>query len=140
MLPPNGEERRRIISNYAHIDISVDNLVEYTLGLSRAELAHYCREALMSLHSRRGSGAGGNNDFLSYLKEKLQSSTPESLKHGVNADFVDMKVFSARDLQQLYPIQNPEKKNRVLNWPPSEMTISRACHPKKMAESRTCHP
>ena len=30
--------------------------------------------------------------------------------------------------------QNPEK-NRVLNWPPSEMTKSRTCHPKKMEES-----
>ena len=28
-----------------------------------------------------------------------------------------------------------QKKNRVLNWPPSEMTKSRTCHPKKMAES-----
>ena len=30
-----------------------------------------------------------------------------------------------------------QKKNRVLNWPPSEMTKSRTCHPKKMAESPT---
>ena len=26
---------------------------------------------------------------------------------------------------------------KVLNWPPPEMTKSRICHPKKMAESRT---
>ena len=32
--------------------------------------------------------------------------------------------------------QNPEKY-RVLNWPPSEITKSRTCHPPKMAESPT---
>ncbi|MGK3752752.1 MAG: SpoVK/Ycf46/Vps4 family AAA+-type ATPase [Bacillariaceae sp.] len=119
MLPPNEEQRKGIISNYhigeehdeaQHIgrsDISVANLVECTIGLSRAELSHYCREALMSLQSRQESGAD-TNDFLSFLKQKLQSATPESLKQGVNDDFVDMKVFSARDLQKLYPIRNPE--------------------------------
>ena len=30
-----------------------------------------------------------------------------------------------------------QEKNRVLNWPPSKMTTSRTCHPKKMAESTT---
>ena len=30
-----------------------------------------------------------------------------------------------------------QKKTRVLNWPPSEMTKSRICHPKQMAESPT---
>ena len=32
--------------------------------------------------------------------------------------------------------QNPTK-NKVLNWPPSEMIKSRTCHPKKMAEFPT---
>ena len=114
LLPPNKEERRRIVSNYVGIDISGDNLAEFTLGLSRAELAHHCRQALITLHSRKGEDIDTNN-FLIYLKEKLQSSTPESLKHGVNADFVDMRVLSGRDLQQLYPIQNPE--NPVLDLP-----------------------
>ena len=118
MLPPNEKERRGIISNY-HIgehdeaqrigcsDTSVENLVECTIGLSRAELSHYCREALIALQSKQESGAD-TNDFLSFLKQRLQSATPESLKQGVNDDFVDMKVFSARDLQKLYPIRNRE--------------------------------
>ena len=29
------------------------------------------------------------------------------------------------------------RKNRVLNWPPSEMTMSMTCHPQKIAESPT---
>lgn len=116
LLQPNKEERKNIIYNYIvehdvqHIgcsDISVVTLVECTLGLSRAELSHYCREALISLQSRRES-SGDTNNFLFFLKQKLQSSTPESLKYGVNEDFVDMKVFSARDLQKLYPIHNQE--------------------------------
>uniref|UniRef100_A0A7S4ABP0 AAA+ ATPase domain-containing protein n=1 Tax=Pseudo-nitzschia australis TaxID=44445 RepID=A0A7S4ABP0_9STRA len=114
LLHPNKEERKLIISNYSHSDVSVDNLAECTLGFSRAEIAHHCRQALSTLHSRRRKDNGAH-DFVRYLKEKLQSSTPESLKNGVNADFVEMKVFSARDLQQLYPIQNPE--NPVADLP-----------------------
>jgi len=123
LLQPNKEERKNIISYYIaehdvqHIgcsDISVVTLVECTLGLSRAELSHYCREALISLQSRRES-SGDTNNFLGFLKQKLQSSTPESLKYGVNEDFVDMKVFSARDLQKLYPIHNQE--NPIANLP-----------------------
>ena len=28
-------------------------------------------------------------------------------------------------------------KFRVMNWPPSEMTESKTCHPQKLAQSRT---
>ena len=114
LLPPNKEERRRIISNYVDMDTSMESFADYTLGLSRAEIAHHCRETLLTLHSRNNQDSG-TKDFLFYLKEKLQSSTPESLKHGVNADFVDMRVLSARDLQKLYPIRNP--KNPALDLP-----------------------
>lgn len=107
LLPPNKEERRQIISNIFGVNSSIDTLVDYTLGLSRAELAHYCRQALLELHSRKRENIG-NNDFVTYLKRALQSSTPESLRSGVNADFVDMRVYSARDLQKLYPIRNTE--------------------------------
>ena len=97
------------------MDASVESFAEYTLGLSRAEIAHHYRQALVTLHSIRQDGDTDSKDFLFYLKEKLQSSTPESLKHGVNADFVDMTVLSARDLQQLHPIKNP--KNPLLDLP-----------------------
>jgi SpoVK/Ycf46/Vps4 family AAA+-type ATPase len=108
LLPPDKDERRQIISSYVDIvDVPLQSLVECTVGLSRAELAHHCREALSTLHSEKRENTD-TSDFFGYLKEKVQSSTPESLKHGVNADFVDMNVLSARDLQQLYPIQNPE--------------------------------
>ena len=36
-----------------------------------------------------------------------------------------------------FPMCQNRRKNRVRNWPPSEMTESRTCHPQKMAESRT---
>ncbi len=107
LLPPNGDERQEIICNFVGLDTdSVKEFADYTLGLSRAEIAHHCREALGSLHSRNESM--DRKDFLNILKGKLQSSTPESLKNGVNADFVDMRVLSARDLQQQYPIRNPQ--------------------------------
>ena len=32
-------------------------------------------------------------------------------------------------------VPKSRKKTRVLNWPPSEMTKFRTCHPQKMAES-----
>ena len=35
-----------------------------------------------------------------------------------------------------FPFRNPEKP-RILNWPPSEITKSRTCHPPKMVKSRT---
>ena len=31
------------------------------------------------------------------------------------------------------------EKNRVLKWPPSEMTESRTCHFQKLSESTACH-
>ncbi len=114
LLPPNKEERRKIISNYVDVDAPVESFADYALGLSRAEIGHHCREALISLHSIKHDDTD-TKDFLFYLKEKLQSSTPESLKHGANADFVDMTVLSARDLQQLHPIENP--KNPVMDLP-----------------------
>ena len=114
LLPPNKEERRKIISHYVDVDASVESFADYTLGLSRAEIAHHCREALVTLHSISNDNSN-TKDFLFYLKEKLQSSTPESLKHGVNADFVDMRVLSARDLRLLHPIDNP--KNPILDLP-----------------------
>ena len=114
---PNESERERMISKicddhcsqpqYRPNDVSVESLVECTLGLSWAELAHYCQNAIISLRMKRKDGAN-TNDISTFLKHQLQSSKPESLKCGVNEDFVDMKVFSARDLQRMYPIYNQE--------------------------------
>jgi hypothetical protein len=44
---------------------------------------------------------------LEAMKQTLQSSIPASLKNveGSSNDFVEMKVFTARDLQKLYPVQ-----------------------------------
>mmetsp|Transcript_10799 Transcript_10799/g.27341 ORF Transcript_10799/g.27341 Transcript_10799/m.27341 type:complete len:802 (-) Transcript_10799:1053-3458(-) len=100
LLPPNKEERTKIIRNYINSN-AIETFVDYTLGLSRAEIAHHCREAALAAINSR-------SDFLTCLKEKLQSSTPESLKNGVNADFVDITVLSARDLQLKYPIRNTQ--------------------------------
>ena len=47
------------------------------------------------------------------------------------------RVFDPSGHPQISRIQ---KKNRVLNWPLSEVAKSRTCYPQKMAESRICHP
>jgi SpoVK/Ycf46/Vps4 family AAA+-type ATPase len=120
---PNDVERNDIIASCItdgddlrrnSLDQStLANLVECTSGFGRAELSQCCRQALLAAPST------GTNiraaDFLARLKARLQSSTPESVKSGLNSDFVDLRVFSGRDLQQLYPILNP--KNPILDLP-----------------------
>ncbi|VEU38862.1 unnamed protein product [Pseudo-nitzschia multistriata] len=113
LLHPDKEERKQIISDYAGGNNFVDNLVDCTAGFSRAEISHHCRQALSALHAR-GLEDSETSDFATYLKEKLQSSTPESLKTGTNADFVDMRVFSARDLRKLYPIRDAKRPDADL--------------------------
>ena len=39
-----------------------------------------------------------------------------------------------------FPYLPESRKNRVINWPPFEMTKSRTCHPQKITKPRTCHP
>ena len=104
---PTGAERRELIGRYmskcqqTQIDDNLDddailsNLVESASGLSYSELSLHCREALVGDNTRINAGSFG---FLNALKGRLQNAIPDSLKTGASSDFVDMRVFTFRDL------------------------------------------
>lgn len=114
--PPSAKERRAVVSQYIvsmtedtevtlwsfgrRIEELLSRLIDCTSGLSYSELDAYCRQAALTNKENNDSGNQENNtlEFLEALKGQLQSSMPESLRNGANADFVDMKVMSARDL------------------------------------------
>lgn len=81
------------------------NLVECTSGISHAQLAQYCRQAILVGHQTylKTSLPGENLKlkFLKALKHEVQLSMPESLRRGITSDFVDMKVMSAKDLEKI---------------------------------------
>jgi SpoVK/Ycf46/Vps4 family AAA+-type ATPase len=101
-------ENRGILSSTTsstELESMMLNLVECTSGLSYAELAQYCRQAVLVSHEQYQNSSQPNDNlkivFLKALKQELQLSMPESLRRGINADFVDMKVMSAKDLQEI---------------------------------------
>ena len=112
---PNVTERREIILQHLrHPTFEpslLSNLVECTSGLSYAELAQYCRQAvLQNLNQEKDF----NITFLEVLKEQIQMSVPESLRMGVNTDFIDMKVMSAKDLREQSNVADPSMTNLPL--------------------------
>eukprot|EP00980_Cylindrotheca_fusiformis_P006260 scaffold1340_cov122-Cylindrotheca_fusiformis.AAC.3 len=100
----NSAETRPSVS--AKVENLALDLVDCTSGLSYAELAQYCRQAVVACHRNDvlqeplSSNESNKLQFLNTLKQELQQSTPESLRHGISADFVDMAVLSAKDLEQ----------------------------------------
>lgn len=104
---PNDAERGEIIMNSLGLSASdapdnsilLTDLVDCTVGRSRSELVHYCRQAIASMSLRSTSAQPfSNEDILHSMKASLQSFAPESLRSGALSDFVDMKVLNARDL------------------------------------------
>ncbi|KAG7340027.1 ATPase AAA [Nitzschia inconspicua] len=111
---PNKEERRQLIADCLGIclqngpDPLLDTMVDCTTGLSRSEVADLCRRAIMVSSTSNANQLTQISHTLEIMKEQLQLSIPQSLKQGTNEDFADMKVFTGRDLRELFPIQNRE--------------------------------
>jgi SpoVK/Ycf46/Vps4 family AAA+-type ATPase len=125
--PPNDMERERLIRLYfplAHpmnVDSSSDllyvennlvkNVVESTVGKSYAELVQLCRQSLETIALLDSNETDDimhfNRNVLLAMKERLQTVVPESLRSEYVDGYVDMRVWSARDLLQQSSIANP---------------------------------
>jgi SpoVK/Ycf46/Vps4 family AAA+-type ATPase len=118
---PNPQQRKQVLLQHAMlwvpsedcsieshdpiIDGMLSNLVECTSGFSFAELSQYCRQAIATKLGNVQTNVSGHDNslrpFCEAMKQQLQTSMPESLRTGMNADFVDMTVWTARDLSAL---------------------------------------
>ena len=116
---PGAAERTKLIGDHMELVVdgestesvndilvrtSLSSIVESTSGLSYAELTQYCRDAVLASHQGETSPnweKAGSLRFLEELKRRLQSAKPASLRSGINADFVDMTIITARDLRKL---------------------------------------
>lgn len=103
---PSAEQRKEVILSHVIHDEQFErgsapatftNLIENSSEISFAELALRCREALMMVEFIADAPT-----FLSGLRKQFQLSVPESLKSDVNADFVDMKIFTRNDLNAMH--------------------------------------
>jgi SpoVK/Ycf46/Vps4 family AAA+-type ATPase len=116
---PGPEERRGMISSCLETfpgtagdgqstEAALSNLIDCTLGMSRSDLSQLCRQALLEGMSQQdGEEEGGTVPLLEIMHQKLQSTTPESLKSGANDDFVAMRVLTAHELLRRFPIRRP---------------------------------
>lgn len=76
-------------------------LAESFVGKSYSEMVQYCRQAIESVgRSQRKPSRPSSFRFqvLEALKQRLQTMTPDSLRCGVTDDYVEMRVFTAKDL------------------------------------------
>ena len=120
LSPPNDYERRYMIIsclslqgllNHTHKSSALlkaeqylSEVVECTIGRSRAELSQLCRQTMT------GSTGTPSHEYqlqqLVLLRQSLEVFAPESLRSGVVTEFVDMTVLTARDLSaasNIYP-------------------------------------
>jgi SpoVK/Ycf46/Vps4 family AAA+-type ATPase len=107
-LPSDAERRRILVDSWGGdkdeafgSSTLLDSVVECSAGLSRSELAQLCRQSLLltaRLSTMNHTAAAGAS-YLETIKMQLQSSKPASLQQQQHYD-IDMKVYSARDLQQ----------------------------------------
>lgn len=106
---PSPSDRENLIRNFVaklllqcpeevletKIEDSLANLVDVTSGLQYSELAFFCREAMVQTMEAKGNA----QDFLYALKQRVQLAVPDSLKTGAMSDFVDLRVWTLRDLR-----------------------------------------
>lgn len=117
---PSYEERRTALSKFVWREkgnqgqiknaASLDHLAELTVGLSHAEIAQNCRRAIAGQENTglfntasRTSDCKRDIDentfyLLEALKASFQSFAPASLRSGVVDGYVDMRVWSGKDL------------------------------------------
>jgi SpoVK/Ycf46/Vps4 family AAA+-type ATPase len=111
LQPPNEEQRRTMFEQFFHeshvicgesqedFQTLLSELVDCTLGRSYAEITQYLRQATESLAvSTSGSFTANRLQALQAVKDRLQTVTPESLRQGSTDNYVDIRVFSAREL------------------------------------------
>lgn len=110
LAPPNELERRHMILSSLSLqrileqseneslmvptEQLVNEVVECTVGRSMGELAQLCRQTI----SCSPPSQSDELERLINMKKSLQLFSPESLRSGFIADFVDITVFTARDL------------------------------------------
>lgn len=105
---PSASDRENVIRNFVakllpyqsqeeetKVEDSLSNLVDCMSGLQYSELAFYCREVMVQTINDNAAPL----DFLSALKRRVQLAVPDSLKTGAISDFVDMQVWTLRDLR-----------------------------------------
>jgi transitional endoplasmic reticulum ATPase len=80
------------------INEALSNVVDCTTGLSYANLAFQCRNALLAAAAKNSGPLG----FLGEVKSQLEQSVPDSLKMGFLSDFVEMRVSTFRDLRERF--------------------------------------
>ncbi len=116
---PSGIERRYLIetglglrrnNSIENLDGDLAQVVNATVGKSRGEIAHFCREAIEAvpfIHME--------NDYilrLDAIKASLQSILPESIRNNPTDGMIEMRVLSAKDLRR--NIRVDENGNDVL--------------------------
>jgi SpoVK/Ycf46/Vps4 family AAA+-type ATPase len=142
--PPNDAERRvlfksiflpgsakelSLASTIQEVETLLTDLVETTIGKTYAELIQYCRQALEDLAREDEVFRSSHwpvTKALVALKERLQTSTPESLKSGVLADSVDMRILTARDLYLMNPSSSDISLNASYAFPMKGASAAKA--------------
>jgi SpoVK/Ycf46/Vps4 family AAA+-type ATPase len=122
--PPNAMERDRLVQLYFPLPCPMNNdsasnvigvernimqnVVESTVGKSYAELVQLCRQSLETVAlldpSENDDVMAFNRRALLAMKERLQTTIPESLRSEYVDGYVDMRVWSARDLLDQFSI------------------------------------
>jgi SpoVK/Ycf46/Vps4 family AAA+-type ATPase len=111
LQPPDEEERRTMFENFFYessvqcggsqrdLQTLLSELVDSTLGRSYAEITQYLRQATETLAASTSASFTANRiQALQAVRDRLQSVTPESLRQGSTENYVDIRVFSAREL------------------------------------------
>lgn len=129
--PPDAYARRTLIeslllvnSDVGFYDSVLNDLVEFTVGKSYAEIVLMCRQAIecvaaedVLVHSNNPITVSNIHQLhveraLLTMKERLQSYTPESVRGEYTDGYVDMRVFSARDLLRMQK-ESTAKRNHA---------------------------
>jgi len=114
-LPQDSELREMIIKTLGirheeNLGPALTGAVESCVGKSFAEIAQYCRDAIVNVVMSADSTASSNTTdsktsgiefeeaVLRSLKLRLLSVTPASLRDSMLDDYVDMRVLGAKDL------------------------------------------
>jgi hypothetical protein len=86
---PNNDARFTVADPV--VEAMISSMTDCTAGNSHAELAQYCRQAVLKScdkyeQSSTKDKIDGRLRFFEALKHQVQSLTPESLRSGANAD------------------------------------------------------
>ena len=103
----------------------LQDLVEATIGKTYAELVQICHRALEDV--ARSKEAKFPSAGLIALKERLETTTPESLRSGyLGDDSMDMRVLNARDLGSVAPTLTSEISNGTYEFPMKGLSAAAA--------------